>query len=568
MSLAFEYSNGYFIFIIELWIGRFTSSPMERRVSTLSAEYDVLVLGSGCAAMVAALHAASSGLSVLVCEKTGLYGGTSAMSAGGIWIAANHLAHDAGIDDTLDEAMTYVAAAAPEGWNRKSQWRALLEAGPRMLRMLEKNTPLRFRLTAEPDPYPALPGAKPAGRMMSVLPLSRLAAGRNALRVRGSTLPEIFTYHEVLETDLYHSPVSTVLRLLPRLIGRAVTLRAGKGTAMMVGLVRGCMDAGCRLENNARAIELTQEGGRVCGAVIEKAGRRHNVRARIGTLIATGGFEWDEAMMAEHFGAPRQFIGPSAGNTGDGQKMAAAAGASLGCMDQATITAAIPRRYRGRLHGMPVPYHAEENAIVVNMAGQRFEDELHVNMGEALDRRDPVTGRLLNQPAFVITDAAYLRKAPLVRFFARLSPGWMRRGTTLEEIAAKTGIDPRGLAESVSRYNRFAATGVDEDFGRGKTQDHQKADKRKRAGMEPIVRPPFIAIRFDRSFMSTKGGAETDHRGRVLRPDGSVIEGLYAAGSAMANPIGTRGVGAGTTLGPFMSWGYVCAEDMIARAAG
>src|SRR5690606_4941935 len=104
------------------------------------------------------------------------------------------------------------------------------------------------------------------------------------------------------------------------------------------------------------------------------------------------------------------------------------------------------------------------------------------------------------------------------------------------------------------------------DFGRGKTRDHQKADKRKRAGLAPIQRAPFIAIRFNRSFMSTKGGAETDEHGRVLRTDGSVIDGLYAAGSAMANPIGTRGVGAGTTLGPFMAWGYLCADDMIHRA--
>lgn len=542
------------------------SGLKEKRVSTFNREYDVLVLGSGCAAMVAALHAARAGLSVLICEKTSLYGGTSAMSAGGIWIAANHLAHDEGIEDSVDEAISYIKAALPENGNRSAQWRAMLEAGPSMLRLLEQYTPLRFRLTEEPDPYIDLPGAKLSGRMMSVLPISRFAAKRNALRIRGSTLPEIFTYHEVLETDLYHRPISTVLRLLPRLAGRALRLGAGKGTALMIGLVRGCMDAGCKLENKARAVELIIENERVCGAVVEKNGRKHNVRARVGTLIATGGFEWNEAMMEEHFGSPRQFVGPPAGNTGDGQKLAAAAGAALGAMDQATITAAIPRRYHGRIHGMPVPYHAEENAIVVNMAGQRFEDELHVNLGEALNRRDPETGSFPNQPAFVITDANYLRKAPLVRFFSRLSPGWMRKGATLEDLAAKTGIDARALAVTVARYNQFAETGIDEDFGRGKTRRHQKADKRKRAGIEPIARSPFIAIRFDRSFMSTKGGAETDHRGRVLRPNGSTIEGLYAAGSAMANPIGTRGVGAGTTLGPFMSWGYVCAQDIIDRA--
>ena len=230
------------------------------------------------------------------------------------------------------------------------------------------------------------------------------------------------------------------------------------------------------------------------GAVTETSGGRHKVRAR-NTLIATGGFEWDEAMMTAHFGNPRQFIGPPAGNTGDGQRLAAAAGAAMGCMDQATITAAIPRRYHGRVHGMPVPYHAEENAIVVNRLGQRFEDELHMNLGAALDRRDPETGVLPNQPAFMITDAGCLRQAPLVRFLARLVPGWMRQAPTLEALAAEAGIDPAGLVATVARYDHFAATGVDEDFGRGKARAHQQADKRKRAGMRPIARPSFTATR-------------------------------------------------------------------------
>lgn len=534
-------------------------------MQALEGEVDVLVLGSGCAALVAALHAASAGLKVLVCEKTSKLGGASAMSAGGIWVAANHLAAEAGIEDNIEDAFCYVQAVAPEGWSYPEHWRALLQAGPDMLRLLERKTPLHFRLTGEPDPYADIAGSRSKGRMMSVLPISRLVARRDAFRVRGSTLPEIFTYHEVLETDLYHKPVRTALELLPRLLPRLLTLTAGKGTALMLGLVRGCQDAGVRLETRAKGVELLIENGRAIGAVIERKGRRETVRARLGTVIATGGFEWNEEMTRQYLVGPVQFRGSPRGNTGDGQRMAEAAGAELGHMDQANVTAAIPSFYRGNLHGMPVPYHAEENAIVVNRHGKRFWDELHVNLGETLIERDPVTNEPLHLPAYVITDARYLRKAPLVRIFSHMVPGWLVKAPSLAALAAKIGLPSGALEETIERFNGFARTGVDADFGRGKTRAHQKADKRKRAGLEPILKPPFIAIRFNPSIMSTKGGPKTDAQGRVLRPDGTVIDGLYAAGAAMANPIGTRGVGAGTTLGPFMSWGYLCAEDILRR---
>ncbi|WP_273691780.1 FAD-dependent oxidoreductase [Ketogulonicigenium vulgare] len=524
---------------------------------------DLLVLGSGCAALTAALHAADAGLQVTVCEKTNRLGGTSAMSAGGIWVAGNHLAAAAGIADDLDAAFDYVKAVAPAGFDYPDHWRAILQAGPRMLLMLEDKTPLRFRLTGEPDPYMDISGARAQGRMLSVLPISRLRAGRDALRVRGSTLPEVFTYHEVLETDLYHKPIATTLHLLPRLLQRVLTLSAGKGTGLMVGMVAGCKKAGVTLHTRTAAEELIVKDGRVIGAWVRRNGRRIAIHARRGTLIATGGFEWNAQMLSEFFPGPVQFLGSSAGNTGDGHQMAAAVGAVLDHMDQANVTAAIPRRYEGAIHGMPVPYHAEENAIVVNRHGQRFWDELQVNLGEALVQRDARTNQPIELPAFVITDARYLKKLPLVQFFARNVPGWMVKAPTLAALAAKIGIDAEALQQTVARYNQFAQTGLDADFGRGKTRAHQKADKRKRAGLEAITKAPFIAIKFNPSIMTTKGGPRTDARGRALRADGSVIAGLYCAGAAMANPIGTRGVGAGTTLGPFMAWGYVCAEDII-----
>lgn len=536
--------------------------------SPFDSTYDLIVLGSGCAALTAALRAATSGLSVLVCEKTSLLGGASAMSAGGIWVPANHLAKRAGLEDNLDDALRYIVGATPEDWDETPSWQAMLSAGPSMLEFIEAHTPLRFRLTNEPDPFPAVPGSRPKGRMLSPLPLSRLAAGRLAFCIRGSTLPEPFTYHDVLETDLYHRPLATTFQLLPRLTKRVLTLSAGKGVALITGLVRGCVDAGCRIVRKARGIELLLDGGRVAGARVEWQGREYEARARHGVLIATGGFEWNAQMMSQHIPGPIGFLGGPRSLTGDGHRMAAQAGAELARMDQATFTPAIPRPYHCAIHGMPVPYHGEANSILIDRHGRRFTDELIPNIGEVINRRDPATGEALYLPAYVVTDASYLPKMPLIRWMSRLSSDWLVKAETLESLAAKIDVDPRTLAETVARYNALCATGVDSDFGRGSTRAQQAADKRKSGGLAPIVQPPFVAIRFLRSIMSTKGGPRTDERGRALRADGSVIEGLYCAGASMANPIGTRGVGAGTTLGPFMSWGYLCADDIVRRAGG
>ncbi|HYF07125.1 MAG TPA: FAD-binding protein, partial [Acetobacteraceae bacterium] len=236
------------------------------------------MLGSGCAGLTAALAAATQGLRVTIVEKTGTLGGTSAMSGAGTWIPANHHAAEAGIADSPAEALTYIRAAAPEGWQKTEDalWQAFVTAAPDMLRFIEDKTPLRFRLTPEPDPLRELPGARARGRMLSPLPLSRWRAGRFAFRIRRSTINELFTYHEAVETDLYRHPYRTALRLLPHLAWRVLTNTRGKGTALVTGLLRGCLDHGCHVLLSTRAVSLTTDGdGTVTGAVVEHAGEQH-----------------------------------------------------------------------------------------------------------------------------------------------------------------------------------------------------------------------------------------------------------------------------------------------------
>jgi 3-oxosteroid 1-dehydrogenase len=533
---------------------------------------DVLVLGSGAAGLVAALTAARRGLSVTVLEKTGRLGGTSAMSGAGTWVPANHHAAAAGIEDSPEEALAYIRAAAPEGWAAEEDalWQAFTRAAPEMLRFVEAETPLRFALTPEPDPLRDLPGAKARGRMLSPLPLSRWRAGRFAFRIRRSTIPEIFTYHEAVTRDLYHKPYRTALELGPRLLWRMLTNARGKGTALVTGLLRGCLDAGVKVVLEARALELTQDAmGAVTGAVVEREGRREAWSARAGVVLATGGFEWDAARIARHFPGPLDLLGSPAANEGDGQRMAATAGAALAHMDQATITPAVPVRYEGRVLAQPVPFHTEPYAMLVDRHGARFVNELTFNLGEVLDRRDPATGEPVHLPAWVITDARMLREVPPVRWASQADPAWMRRADDLATLAARIGVPAAALEASVARFNAFAAAGRDEDFGRPARADAASAgDKRRRAGIKPILEAPFLAMPFSRSILGTKGGARTNEHAEVLRPDGSVIPGLFAAGLAMANPIGTRNVGTGTTIGPNMTWGYIAGQRLARRNAG
>lgn len=530
---------------------------------------DVLVLGSGAAGLTAALTAARQGLSVVVLEKTDRLGGTTAMSGAGTWVPANHHAAAAGIEDSEAEALAYIRAAAPEGWAESEDplWRAYVAAAPGMLRFVEAHTPLRFALTPEPDPLRHLPGAKARGRMLSPLPLSRWRAGRFAFRIRTSTIPELFTYHEAVTTDLYHKPYRTALALWPRLLWRLLTNTRGKGTALVTGLLRGCLDAGVIVLTGARAAELSRDAdGAVTGALVDRAGRRESWSARRGVVIATGGFEWDEALMERHFPGPLDYRGSPAAHAGDGQRLAEAAGAALARMDQATITPSIPTRYEGRLLAQPVPFHTEPNAILVNRHGRRFVNELTFNIGEVLDARDPATGAPIHLPAWVISDAAMPRRLPPVRWAAKADPAWQRRAPDLVALAAMIGVDPAALAQTVARFNAFAEAGEDRDFARPARPDPAAAgDRRRRAGIEPIRRPPFLAMPFSRSVLGTKGGARTNEHGEVLRPDGSVIPGLFAAGLAMANPIGTRNVGTGTTIGPNMTWGYICGLRLARR---
>jgi len=533
---------------------------------------DVLVLGSGSAALSAALRASAGGLNVIIAEKSGLIGGTSAMSGAGTWIPANHHAAAAGIPDSVGEALTYLRAASPAGWEGQedSLWAAFAENAPATLSFIEAHTPLRFALTDEPDIWPERAAGKMRGRMVSPGPLSRGILGPYARKIRPSTLPHLFTYQEVYDGNLYHRPVWAAFRVAHHLARRLLTSSRAQGTALITGLLKGCLDQGCTVLTGSPAIELLREqrDGAVTGAVLQSPEGRRACHAGRGVVIATGGFEWNEAMRNQHFPGPLDWLGSPRTNSGDGQRMAEQAGATLARMDQANVYPAMPTRYEGQPHGIPLIFQAEPHAIVVNRHGARFVSEYDFNIGEVLDRRDPATGMPVHLPAWVIADRRFVQGALAFRWYARKSRGWLVKAPSVAALAAKTGLPPKALEETLARYNGFCAEGRDQDFHRGESAWEQFKAGGAGKALGSVSEPPFYAMPLNRSILGTKGGARTNAKGQVLRPDGAVIPGLYAAGLAMANPIGTRAVGPGTTIGPNLTWGYICGESLLKDKRG
>lgn len=527
---------------------------------------DVLVVGSGSAGCTAALRAARNGLKVIVAEKTNLLGGTSAMSGAGIWIPANHIGAKAGIEDNKADALTYVRAVLPADWadTEDELWQAFIEHAPEMLKFVEVNTPLDLLLAEQPDPYVEAPGGRLRGRMLSPAPLRRSLIGRFAGNVRPSTLKHLFTYQEVIGLDVYHHPIPVLMRLAPKFLWRWATRAGAQGTALMIGLVKGCLDAGVDFRLETRATQLKQDAeGRVTGAVVTRQGKDIEIVASRGVLIASGGFEWDEQLRAKYFPGPTDRIGSPRANDGDGLKMAAAAGAALDRMDQANIWPCLPTVYEGRPHGMPATYQAEPHSIIVDRHARRFVSETDINLGQFLDERD-ANGQAARLPCYLIGDHRFLKTSLPFRWYASYEKEWVKKAGSLKELASKLDLPAGDLEETVARWNRFCANGHDEDFHRGESAwEVYKAHGAKNR-LKPIDKPPYIGMSMNRSILGTKGGARTNAKAQVLRPDGTVIPGLYAAGLAMANPFGTRSVGAGTTIGPNMTWGFIAADAMTA----
>jgi len=547
------------------------------------AEFDVVIAGSGAAGMTAAITAARHGLSAVVIEKTGYFGGSTARSGGGLWVPLNAALRQAGVPDTAGQAAKYLAFVAGDEADQLRQ-QALIEHGPAMLDLVTSAAPLKFAwVPGYSDYYPEAPGGLACGRSVEPRLLDGRILGAELARLNPPYLPApdgmAITQADYRWLSLgtrHPRAIWTTAKVTGRLaVTKALRRRTlSLGQALAAGLRAGLAAASVPLWLDTPLTGLLERDGRVAGVHATRDGEPVTITARRGVLIATGGFERNAAMREQY---QRQPIGTdwtvgSPGNTGEGILAGQRAGGALDLMDDAWWGPSIPL---GKGPFFCLAERSLPGCILVNAAGQRFVNESAPYVDAVHAMYEGHAGGTPHIPAWLIADQRYRNsyvfaglppRRPLPRRW--YAAGAVFRAGTLADLAGQIGVAADGLAGTAARFNAFAAAGKDEDFGRGDSAyDRYYGDPRCRPNpnLAPIAQPPFYAIKIVPGDLGTKGGLRTDERARVLREDGSAIAGLYAAGNASAAVMGRSYAGAGATIGPAMTFGYLAVLDM-ARA--
>lgn len=546
---------------------------------------DVLVVGTGAAGMTAALRASALGLDTLVVEKDEHFGGSTARSGGGVWIPGNYALREAGqVDpDDAERAKQYLDAIVGDDAS-KVRRHTYVDRGPEVMDFLREHAAVRFQWVPHYSDYlPEQPGGRADGRSVEPVPLDGRIIGDELERLHPpySKAPAnmIVTQadYRKIHTGLrsLRGPLTMIRILVRKLVATARGRRMyAMGNALVIGLRKGLMDAGVPVEYGAELVGLVVEDDRVTGVRLRRGDTEETVLARKGVVLASGGFEKDAEMRAKHLPAPTdpEWSTGSANNTGRGIEAGIAVGAETALMDDAWWGPTIPLP-----HG-PWFCLSERNlpgSMIVNGEGRRFMNEAlpYVEATHAI-HEGQATG-VPHVPAWMVIDQRYRNRYLFAGLTARMPfPGrWYKHGAivradTVEELAEKIGVPAANLAATVERFNRLATAGVDEDFHRGDSAyDKYYGDPRVKPNpsLGPIDQPPYYAVKIVPGDLGTKGGLLTDERARVLRPDGSVIGGLYAAGNCSAAVMGRTYAGPGATIGPAMVFGYLAAEDLAAR---
>ncbi|MFO8101327.1 MAG: FAD-dependent oxidoreductase [Dehalococcoidia bacterium] len=531
-------------------------------------ETDVLVLGSGGAGLTAAIIARDEGSDVVLLEKTSKIGGATAVSGGFPWIPNNHLEPKEGISDSREDALTYMRFIA-DGQVDDELIVAFVDNAPVMMKYIEEKVGLKTVISEMPDYHDGKPGGKVKGRSLGPDSFDSNELGEWKNRLRQAPVVMFPTSWEEYEKSNAKADPSQLdyVKLANNMMAGIV----GMGMSTAAHLLKGCLDRGVEPVMKARAMEFIQdEDGRVIGVRAEKEGKDFYVRASQGVILATGGFEWNEELRKKFVPSPDFLPLSPPGNEGDGLKMAIAIGAELGNMHQiwGVPSCQVPgEEYDGKPLGrMTMGERTMPHAIMVNRQGRRFVDESfnYSDVAKVFCDVNPVTYEHVNVPAWLVFDQQFKDKY----LFFVTPPGepvqeWVIQADTAEELATKAGFDPEGFKATLERFNEFAQKGEDPDFGRGSTAyDRYQGDPNHKPNdaLGTVEKPPFYAVPIMRGALGSKGGPATNVNGQVKHIMGGVIEGLYAAGNAMASTSGPGYAGAGNTIAAGMTWGYIAAR--------
>ncbi|MEJ8816009.1 FAD-dependent oxidoreductase [Variovorax ureilyticus] len=554
-------------------------------------EVDVLVVGAGAGGMAAAITAHFHGSSVLLVEKTDRIGGSTAISGGAVWAPLNSQSAAVGHPDTFENAWTYmrntVGDAAPEAMQR-----AFLNSSAEAVDFLEKNTEVKLAARKySPDYYPDREGAAFGGRSLDPVMFDGRLLGEHFRELR-DPLPEFMVLGGMMitMTDANHLLAVTrsftswkegmklVLRFFgDRLRGYHRGTRLVLGNALAARLFKTVLDRRIEYWLGAPLKSLITEEGSVMGAEIERDGRVQRIRAKRGVVVATGGFPWSPEMRGRLYPQP---TGPWSmspqGNAGEGIEIARAAGASMGSGYFSPAFWA-PVSILEKPDGSYVRYphlvwdRAKPGLMAVNAAGKRF-------VNESTSYHEFVIGMYRSHqtvptlPAFLICDSDFMERWGLGLALPGGRPrehlvraGYLYRASSLDELAARLGVDAKGLGESAERFNRHARAGEDAEFGKGSTAYNRylgDAGHKPNECLGPLQKGPFYAVKVYAGDIGTACGIRCNENAQALDTDGRPIPGLYAAGNDMQSVMGGQYPAPGITLGPALTFGWIAGRHV------
>ena len=473
-------------------------------------EVDLLVVGSG-TVVTAAIAGKDAGLeSVLIIEKGSIWGGTSALSGGGMWVPMNYAEKEAGIEDNRDDVLKYLKNVSA-GQSTDELMEAYVDNAPKMLEWLRDNHGYSYGLGGtQYNDYYQVDGYRKFGRSIYPLKDGQSAGGPGYWAMLKATCEEL-------------------------------------GIEIMLNT------AGKRL--------ILNDAGEVAGVIATiEDGSEIAIKAKKGVVLGTGGFDFNKDMTSAYLRGPIVCSNAVRTNTGDGQLMGQAIGADLRNMNESWGVPFFPvdkEKLMGEADWQM--YRGRPGAVVVNKYGERIGNEAcsYELFQRAFYSWDSGKFEWRNMPAYFICDSTFTERyfLPGSGYQVGVVPEFMKQYDTLEELAAATGIDAAGLAATLEGFNENAKNGVDPvwhrgeyDFDLGTAGDPTRTDL-KNICLAPIEVGPFYVGEYGPGTCGTSGGLRINKDAQVLNVWGEVIPRLYAVGNTMGSAFGASYPGGGSTVG-------------------
>jgi len=489
-------------------------------------EVDLLVVGSGTVAMAAIAAKDAGAESVLIIEKGPGFGGTSALSGGGLWLPNNFAMKEAGLEDNREDAYKFLKAVT-DGQSTDELINAYLDNAPLLAEWLRDKFGIPWQVgTSMFNDYYQLPGYRPLGR--TIYPAKE---GKN----------------------LGGMGFWTKIREICDQLGIEVMLET----------------AGKKL--------ILNEAGEVIGLYADSMGSEIAIHARKGVILGTGGFDYNKEMTSAYLRGPIYASNAVNTNTGDGHLMGMAVGADLRNMNDSWGLPFFPldeATLKGEADWQT--YRGKPGAVVVNKHGQRFGNE--ASAYELFQRAfyvyDSGTFEWRNIPAFWIADATFPEHyfMPGSNYKMGVTPDWIVKADTLEELCTKLGVDYKGFEATLLAFNENAKNGVDPDWHRGEYDFDKgtagdlsgKRTELKNNCLAPIEKAPFYGAKYMPGTCGTNGGLKINANAQVMNVWGQPIPRLYAIGNTAGSVMGAAYPGGGSTLGAGCVFGMLAGRHAAA----